>query len=85
MSARESLMRLPRLLAQNYVPTRADLAALAAIRPHRPAKFSELGWPGRLRRVGGLLALASVGAMTVSASTASTDWDVTGDGPPHRG
>jgi hypothetical protein len=51
-------------------------------RPHKPTPMSELSWPRRIRRGFGLVMLVSMGAMAVSASTASTDWDVRGDGPP---
>lgn len=51
-------------------------------RPHKPTPMSELSWPRRIRRGFGLVMLVSMGAMAVSASTASTDWDVQGDGPP---
>ena len=51
-------------------------------RPHKPTPMSELSWPRRIRRVFGLIMLVSMGGMAVSASTASTDWDVRGDGPP---
>lgn len=51
-------------------------------RPHKPTPMSQLSWPRRLRRGFGLLMLVSLGAMAASASTASTDWEVTGDGPP---
>jgi hypothetical protein len=45
-------------------------------RAHRPTPMSELSWPRRLRRVGGLLASASTVALAVSAATASSDWNV---------
>ena len=45
-------------------------------RPHRPTPMSELTWPRKVRRVAGALAFVSSIGLAVSASTASSDWNV---------
>lgn len=48
-------------------------------RPHRPTPMSELSWPRKVRRVTGFMFFLSTIALAVSASTASTDWEVKSD------
>jgi hypothetical protein len=62
-------------------PLVTDLAELKAHppalpRPHRPTPMGELSWPRKVRRVGGFLFFLSSIALAVSASTASSDWNV---------
>lgn len=53
-------------------------------RPHRPTPMSELSLPRKLRRGAGVLASLSAVALAVSASTASSDWNVRSDGAAAR-
>ena len=75
-----------RLLLSSPVVT--DLKQLRAHppalpRPHRPTPMSELSWPRKARRVTGFMFFLSSIALAVSASTASSDWNVkSGDYQP---
>ncbi len=45
----------------------------------RPTPMSDLSWPRKLRRAFGALLFVSSIAMAVSASTASSDWNLRSD------
>lgn len=61
-------------LAQDLRELRANPPGLP--RPHRPTPMSELSWPRKIRRVTGFMFFLSSVALAVSASTASSDWNV---------